>query len=91
MDGYAPAFVAHNVPLLFISGLGSRSQEHARSKDGGLRIASDIPSVDSEDATTLRKHFEENDASSLAWNAREFSGRNKFRVKTVGRVVQRTE
>jgi trafficking protein particle complex subunit 11 len=87
MDGYAPAYVAHNVPFLVVSGLGSHSHDAPR-KDGGVRIASEIPPLESEDANTLLRHFKESDASGLAWNGREHSGRNKFRVKTVGRVVQ---
>ena len=87
MDGYAPAYVAHNLPYLIVSGLGSHESEAPR-KDGGIRIASEIPSVESEDAIALLKHFRDSDASSLPWNGREHSGRNKFRVKTVGRVVQ---
>jgi hypothetical protein len=84
MDGYPPAYVSHNLPLLVVSGLGS-AQEPA-SKDG-IRITSEIPSVETEDAETLLRHFKQSDASNLAWNGREHTGRNKFRVKTVGRVV----
>lgn len=87
MDGYAPAYVAHNLPYLIVSGLGSHPKDAAR-KDGGIRITSEIPPVESEDAKALLKHFRDNDGSNLAWNGREHSGRNKFRVKTVGRVVQ---
>ncbi|KAE8453746.1 hypothetical protein EG329_009257 [Mollisiaceae sp. DMI_Dod_QoI] len=84
MDGYAPAYVAHNIPLLVVSGLGSYSKEDTRLPDGP-RITSEIPIVESEDAAVLRKYFKENDGSNLAWNSREYSGRNKFRVKIVGR------
>jgi trafficking protein particle complex subunit 11 len=86
MDGYAPAYVAHNIPYLVVSGLGVHTKEAIR-KDGGIRIQSGIPPVESEDAATLLKYFQDSDASNLAWNGREHSGRNKFRVKTVGRVV----
>lgn len=89
MDGYAPAFVAHNLPLLVVSGLGPSSRE-GRTVDGS-KITSEIPPVESEDALALLKHFKEGDASNLAWNAREHSGRNKFRVKTVGRVAKQPQ
>jgi trafficking protein particle complex subunit 11 len=89
MDGYAAAYVAHNVPLLVVSGLDAQIQDKDKLKlpDGAIRIASEIPPVESEDAQVLLRHFRDSDAGDLAWNAREYSGRNKFRVKTVGRVV----
>jgi len=87
MDGYAPAYVAHNVPLLVVSGLDSAPQDKPKAPEGAIRIASEIPPVESEDAQVLLRHFKDSDAGELAWNAREYSGRNKFRVKTVGRVV----
>lgn len=86
MDGYAPAYVAHNVPLLVVSGLDSQAQEKSTLEDG-VRITSEIPPVESEDGQILLRHFKDSDAGNLAWNAREHSVRNKFRVKTVGRVV----
>lgn len=85
MEGYPPAYVAHNLPLLIVSGLGPVPDESSASKDG-TRITSEIPTVETEDAETLLRHFKESDASDLAWNGREHTGRNKFRVKTVGRV-----
>ncbi|KUJ20572.1 uncharacterized protein LY89DRAFT_610816 [Mollisia scopiformis] len=84
MDGYAPAYVAHNIPLLVVSGLGTQSEEHTRLPQGP-RIASEIPLVESEDALTVRRHFKDSDGSTLAWNSREYGGRNKFKVKLVGR------
>jgi trafficking protein particle complex subunit 11 len=87
MDGFAPAYVAHNVPLLVVSGLDSAPQDKSIAPEGAIRIASEIPPVESEDAQVLLRHFKDSDAGELAWNAREYSGRNKFRVKTVGRVV----
>jgi trafficking protein particle complex subunit 11 len=87
MDGYAPAYVAHNVPLLVVSGLDSAPQDKSIAPEGAIQIASEIPPVESEDAQVLLRHFKDSDAGELAWNAREYSGRNKFRVKTVGRVV----
>ncbi|KAH6678509.1 Gryzun, putative trafficking through golgi-domain-containing protein [Halenospora varia] len=84
MDGYPPAFVAHNVPLVVISGLGS-THDQVRAHENGIRISSELPLVKSEDAEALLKHFKTGDASDLAWNGREHSGRNKLRVKSVGR------
>jgi hypothetical protein len=90
MDGYAPAYVAHNVPLLVVSGLGSAQQDRADLSIEGVRIASEVPPVESEDAQVLLRHFKDSDADGLPWNGREYSGRKKFKVKIVGRVVLRT-
>ena len=91
MDGYAPAYVAHNIPLLVVSGLGSAPHAGIRLHNGDTHISSEIPPVESEVARALLRHFEDSDASDLAWNGREHNGRNKFRVKIVGRVFQRTQ
>ncbi len=87
MDGYAPAYVVHNIPLLVVSGLGSQPHESSTLEDGAIRIASESPLVESEDAKVLLRHFRNSDAGNLAWNSREHSGRNKFKIKIVGRVV----
>ncbi|TAQ89462.1 hypothetical protein B7494_g2219 [Chlorociboria aeruginascens] len=79
MDGYEPAYVAHNLPLLVISGLRPSNEEEKRQEDGGVTITSDIPSIESTDAQALLKHFLDSDAGSLPWNSREHSRRNKFR------------
>lgn len=90
MEGYAPAYVAHNIPLVVVSGLGPGTDEAIRTRSGS-RIASEIPPVESDDALALLKLFKDADASDLAWNVREHSGRNKFRVKTVGRVAMQSQ
>lgn len=87
MDGYPPAYVAHNIPLLVVSGLG-RSDDEPELAGSGIQITSEIPPVGSKDAEALRRHFQDSDAGDLAWNGREHSGRNKFRVKIIGRVAQ---
>lgn len=88
MDGYAPAYVAHNIPLLVVSGLGSVTHDEAALKEVGTRITSEVPVVESADAQVLLRHFRDNDARGLSWNSREHNGRNKFRVKTVRRVCR---
>ena len=89
MDGYAPAYVAHNVPYLVVSGLGGAPRNHADLLPAeGVRIASDVPPVESEDAEAIIKNLKDADAEGLAWNGRASAGRNKFKVKIVGRVVQ---
>ncbi|KAI1004057.1 hypothetical protein K3495_g4154 [Podosphaera aphanis] len=84
MDGYSSAFLVHNIPLVYVSGLGSAPQETTIVKRG-IRISSDVPQVESEAADILLRYFEESDASHLPWNSREFANRNKLRVKTIAR------
>ncbi|KAH8598801.1 Gryzun, putative trafficking through golgi-domain-containing protein [Bisporella sp. PMI_857] len=85
MDGYAPAYVAHNVPFLVVSGLGGSSKQSIDTEVPGFRITSDVPLIEDEDSQVLLRHFEDRDAEGLAWNGREHSGRNKFKIKAVGR------
>ncbi|KAF7860847.1 hypothetical protein EAF04_008365 [Stromatinia cepivora] len=86
MDGYATAWVAHNLPLLVVSGLGADpSPTNARLKEGGVLITSDIAPLESEDANYILKYFKTNDAENLPWNGSEHSEKNKFRVKVIGR------
>lgn len=90
MDGYPPAYVAHNVPYFVVSGLGGSPRNAAELETEGVRISSDVPPVESEDAEVLIKHFKDSDAEGLAWNGRAGGGKNKFRVKIAGRVDQPT-
>ncbi|CAD6447633.1 102290b1-78cb-4f6d-9bf2-c219cdeaf64d [Sclerotinia trifoliorum] len=86
MDGYATAWVAHNLPLLVVSGLGADpSPTNARLKEGGVLITSDIAPLQSEDAKYILKYFKTNDAENLPWNGSEHSEKNKFKVKVIGR------
>lgn len=84
MDGYAPAFVAHNLPLLVVSGLVAHDVPEL--ENDGIPIASEIPPVESDEARTLLRYFQDSDGGDLAWNGGEHTGRNKFKVKTIGRV-----
>ncbi|ESZ91081.1 hypothetical protein SBOR_8544 [Sclerotinia borealis F-4128] len=86
MDGYARAYIAHNLPLLVVSGLGADpSPTNARLKEGGVIITSDIAPLESEDAKYILKYFKDNDAENLPWNGHEYSEKNKFKVKVIGR------
>lgn len=83
MDGYPSAFIEHNIPLLVVSGIGGDAKltkEYPLLEEKGFRITSDAPLIKSEDAQALLKHFTESDARDAVWNAREHSGRNKFRI-----------
>ena len=88
MDGYEPAYVAHNVPFMVVSGLESSPSSDGEAEGHAFRIASNIPCVDNEDAKKLLKLFKDRDGVGLAWNAGEYNGRNKFKISTVGRVFK---
>ncbi|RKF55596.1 putative glutathione transferase omega-1 protein [Erysiphe neolycopersici] len=80
MDGYAPAFVAHNIPLILVSGLLSEPKESSKQLDDTQEL-----NVGPEEASILLKLLQDVDASDLAWNSQEFTANKKFRVKMIGR------
>lgn len=89
MDGYAPAYVAHNVPLLVVSGLEplvEKGEKVSYEDIEGFHITSEVSPVNSADSQALLGYFRKCDAEGLAWNGREHTGRKKFKVKIVGRV-----
>lgn len=89
MDGYATAYIAHNLPLLIVSGLGADpSPTNARLKEGGVIITSDIPPLETEDANFILKHLKKNGAENLPWNGYQHNEKNRFRVKVIGRVAK---
>lgn len=93
MDGYPPEYVAHNLPLVVLSGLGDDvppgPYKDWAAEGSGFVTDSDIPPVKSDDANVLLKHFLENDANDAPWNSKDNQGRSRFKVKVAGRVGQR--
>ncbi|KHJ31183.1 putative glutathione transferase omega-1 protein [Erysiphe necator] len=80
MDNYAPAFVAHNIPLILVSGLNSDFKESSIQQTDTHEL-----NVGPEEAATLSRLLQDVDASNLAWNSQAFSANKRFRVKMVGR------
>lgn len=85
MDGYPPALIEHNIPLLVVSGLGQLEPSkndinYPLLEEKGFRISSNAPLLKSDDAQALLKHFTESDASNAPWSGREHTGRNRFRI-----------
>ncbi|POS87893.1 hypothetical protein EPUL_000401 [Erysiphe pulchra] len=80
MDGYAPAFVAHNIPLILVSGLLSEPKESLKQQNDSYEL-----NVGPEEASTLLKLLQDVDASDLAWNSREFTAKKRFKVKMIRR------
>ena len=95
MEAYPSAFVAHNVPLVILSGLGSQPPlgheqvPYPLLEKKGTRITSQLPPVTSPSAEELLSLFLELDGQDAAWNGRP--GRGKmgtmgFKIKAIGKV-----
>ena len=99
MESYDEDYVAHNLPLILLSGLGTEPEvfhdHHARSKsildDGGFRIKVDAPDLTDNTAESLLQAFLAADSAEDPWNSRATSVKDNggcFRIKRVGRVGQ---
>lgn len=98
MDAFGDDYVVHNLPLLLLSGLEGR--QHARSDvsqsaasplyEGGFRVRTDLPPLDSSDAVRLRDTFLAQDGTQGVWKAQSPSSTQGkgFRVRSIGRVGQ---
>lgn len=96
MDAYPQDYVTHNLPLVLLSGLESESKDEPESidypllREKGVKIDSDFPPVSGSTAEELRRVLLDEDASQVAWNAREDTNARLFgvgyKVKSIGRV-----
>ncbi|KAG9248381.1 Gryzun, putative trafficking through golgi-domain-containing protein [Calycina marina] len=85
MEGYAPAFVAHNVPFMVVSGLSPSENFGSDAGQQCCQITSEIPLINNGESQAFLKLFQERDGGQLSWNSKEYNGRNKFKIKVVGR------
>jgi hypothetical protein len=97
MDAYPSYYIAHNVPLIVLSGLGPEHPEEAK-KDGsqfpafegnGIRVSSTAPTIETTDATQLLKHFLAADVTRIDQSSRKADRKASdpvFRIKAMGRV-----
>ena len=99
MEAYPESYVAHNYPLVLLSGIGPDpvsatdigEQSRTLLREGGFRIASDLPLLTDILATELLRTLLAADASTRPWHARSQAGVNgepKLRIRRVGRVGQ---
>lgn len=97
MDAYPKDFIAHNLPLILLSGLGfvnedlSQTASYPLLHEKSFRITSDLPPVTGSNAKQLRRTFLDADTSKSPWNGRHDKERLYnigFRVKEAGRVGQ---
>ncbi len=100
MDRFPQDYVGHNLPLLLLSGLNTRSSNepdpsgkaHEFLHQGGFRIKVEAPLVGGPLAEKLLQAFSDQDASNVPWHSQSFASRNGrvFKIATAGRVGQRT-
>ncbi|OAP54461.1 hypothetical protein AYL99_11562 [Fonsecaea erecta] len=96
MDRFPQDYVLHNLPLLLLSGLNTRSpsepdplgKTHDFLHEGGFRIKVDAPVVSGPLAEQLLQSFCEQDASGIPWHSQYYTARNGrvFKIVKVGRV-----
>lgn len=97
MEAFPEDYIAHNLPLILLSGIGhseqaaSESTERSRNllQEGGFRIRTDVPSVTDPASENLLKTFFSFDSTIHGFNSKDVSARDSpgaFRIKRVGRV-----
>ncbi|RMZ80306.1 hypothetical protein DV738_g2805, partial [Chaetothyriales sp. CBS 135597] len=96
MDAFGDDYVAHNLPLLLICGLGNgpRAEKHTTPHsgpaflDGGFRINIDLPDLDGRLPAFVRSALCRHDGSQSAWNAQVPNNKDTklFKTRLVGRV-----
>lgn len=96
MEAYPEHYIAHNLPLILLSGIGHaenaapESPERSRTllQEGGFRIRTDVPPLTDPASENLLRKFLSFD-STIHGNTKDLSTRDKpgaFKIKRVGRV-----
>lgn len=94
MEQYNQEYVAHNLPLIVLSGLPQdqlslKPQDNLSAADNGIRLSSDLPLLSGTNAEQLLDEFLKTDGASHAWSDNgqtERSGLIGFKIATTGRV-----
>ena len=90
MDAFGQEYTAHNLPLLFISGLGPSDEnldtkKRQQPQEGGFRVKTDLPPIESDLANTVESVLATYDGSAAPWST--LSAHSKlFTIRNVGRV-----
>lgn len=92
MDAFGTDYIAHNTPLLFVSGLRPSDDSHVtggghHSQEGGFRVKTDLPLIDTELATVVRDALSSHDGSTASWGSTSAQAR-LFTIRNVGRVSE---
>ena len=98
MEAFGEDYTVHSLPLLILSGLDSRDRSRSDASpaqqnllhDGGFRLKTDLPPLDTPVAQTLREAFLSHDGSIAPWRVQPPlpNVAKLFKIKTVGRVGQ---
>lgn len=97
MEAFPEDYVAHNLPLILLSGIGPDekasldSSERSRTllQEGGFRIRTEVPPLTDRLADDLLGSFLGFDATNDGFNSKTLSPRGNlgvFKIKRVGRV-----
>ncbi len=94
MEAFPHEYVEHDLPLVFLSGLGQPASDSACSSttsagESGTRIHLASPECSSERAQSLRESFLETDGSRRSWNASSLPGpigKLPYKMKVMGTV-----
>lgn len=90
MDAFGQEYTVHNLPLLFISGLGPSDESEDTKKrhqpqEGGFRVKTDLPPIESDLGDTVKTVLADYDGSAAPWST--LSAQSKlFTIRNVGRV-----
>ena len=94
MELYPLDYIEHNIPLVVLSGLGGtgwRSDDQLPELYGGhgTTVSSELPLVESENASQLREALLQADRTQRVWKSdakRNGDGLIGFRFKAIGRA-----
>ncbi|RMD41709.1 hypothetical protein DV735_g3385, partial [Chaetothyriales sp. CBS 134920] len=95
MDAFGDDYVAHNLPLLLICGLGNGAQAETQTQtgphsghallDGGFRVNIDLPDLEGRLPDFVRSALGRHDGSQSPWKA-QVPDTKLFKTRLVGRV-----
>jgi trafficking protein particle complex subunit 11 len=99
MEAFPEDYVEHNLPLIFLSGIGHDEQAALETtgrsgnllKEGGFKIRTDLPPLTDSAAENVLQAFLNFDSANDAINSAGASTRENpgaFKIKRVGRVGQ---
>ncbi|CAI0653414.1 unnamed protein product [Colletotrichum noveboracense] len=89
MDGYPVGSLDHNIPHIVLAGLTSAPAKElplsAELRDQAILLRSELPSLETPDAESLRDYIVRQDGRNQPWNGRDSGKPYKLRVTVAGR------
>jgi len=96
MEAYPEDYIAHNVPLVTLSGLGEPEEDQYRNPQTtlkqpghGVKISSELPCLPESQASIIREEFLKVNSHTSPWNVTHDSGRSEhidYLLTSIGRV-----